>query len=96
MGSGHQSGRGPAGWTLGGNEGSLHARDGAARPRSALMADEDAWERAGAELRRVDPQRFAAVLKVVEDICSIHRDPLCHNLAAGHFIFDAGDDDGLA
>jgi hypothetical protein len=55
------------------------------------MADEDAWERAGAELRRVDPQRFAAVLKVVEDICSIHRDPLCPNLANGHYVF--GDDD---
>lgn len=59
-----------------------------------LVADEDAWNAAGRELLRVDPQRFAAVLKVAEDIVAIHRDPLTSNVAQGHFIFmnDRGDD----
>lgn len=41
-----------------------------------LLVEEGAWERAGEELRRVDPQRYLALLKIVQDIVSIHRDPL--------------------
>jgi len=60
----------------------------------SLLADEKAWSIAGEELRRVDPQRWLAILRVVEDICKIHRDPLTPNVASGHFIFanDRGDD----
>ncbi len=52
-----------------------------------LLADDTAWTRAGDELRRFDPQRYLAILKVVEDICSIHRDPLAPVEATGHFVF---------
>lgn len=41
-----------------------------------LLADDDAWERAGRELRLRDPQRYLAILKIAEDICSIYRNPL--------------------
>ncbi len=58
-----------------------------------LLVDEGAWQRAGEELRARDPQRYLAILKVVEDICSIYRDPLGGNLADGHFIFGKDDPD---
>lgn len=52
-----------------------------------LLADDEAWSRAGDELRRRDPQRYIAILKVVEDICSIHRDPLGETVAEGFYVF---------
>lgn len=41
-----------------------------------LLIDERAWETAGSELRRRDPARYVAILKIVEELCSIHRAPL--------------------
>lgn len=41
-----------------------------------LLGDEGAWERIGCELRRCDLERYVALLKIAEEICSIHRDPL--------------------
>ena len=52
-----------------------------------MLADDESWSRAGAELRRVDPKRFLAILKVVEDICSIHRDPLGEIASDGFYVF---------
>ena len=52
-----------------------------------LLADDDAWNRIGEELRRVDAQRYLAILKLAEDICSIHREPLAPVAATGHFVF---------
>lgn len=52
-----------------------------------LLADDEAWARAGEELRRRDPQRYIAILKVVEDICSIHRDPLGEITSNGFYVF---------
>lgn len=63
------------------------------RHASDVVVDEGAWARAGEELRRRDPQRYIAILKVVEDICSIYRDPLGDNLAEGHYVFTQGDPD---
>lgn len=59
-----------------------------------MLADNEAWTRAGSELRRVDPQRYLAILKVVEDICSIHRDPLGEIVSNGFYVFPRakGDD----
>ena len=57
-----------------------------------LLVDDQAWERAGRELRQRDPHRFIAILKVVEDICSIYRDPLGDKVAQGHFIFARTED----
>lgn len=42
----------------------------------SLFVDDEAWERAGRELKECDPQRYLAILKVVEDICSIHKNPM--------------------
>lgn len=58
----------------------------------SLLVDEGAWTRAGEELRKLDPQRYIAILKVVEDIVSIHRDPLGAAVASGHFVFSGSDD----
>ena len=52
-----------------------------------LLVDEEAWNRAGEQLRKLDPKRYIAILKVVEDIVSIHRDPLGAGPANGHFVF---------
>lgn len=52
-----------------------------------LLVDNEAWARAGEELRRRDPQRYLAILKVVEDICSIHRDPLGEIASNGFYVF---------
>ena len=41
-----------------------------------LLTDERAWQVAGEELRRRDPTRYVAILRVVEEICQIHRAPL--------------------
>ena len=41
----------------------------------------------GAELRECDPGRFLALLKVAEDICAIHREPLGSPIPAGYFMF---------
>lgn len=60
-----------------------------------LLADDEAWSRAGEELKKCDPQRYLAILKVVEDICRIHRDPIkATRECTGFFIFskDSGDD----
>ena len=63
------------------------AHDNATAERLSLLADNEAWSRAGEELRRVDPQRYLALLKVAEDICSIHRDPLGEVTAVGFYVF---------
>jgi hypothetical protein len=55
--------------------------------RVSLLADDEAWGRAGAELRRVDPTRYLAILKIVEDMCSIHRDPLGEIASDGFYVF---------
>jgi hypothetical protein len=60
-----------------------------------MLADDEAWARAGEELRRVDPGRYLAILKVVEDICSIHRDPLGEVSSPGFYVFPRGKDDGF-
>lgn len=44
--------------------------------RALVPEDNDAWNKAGEELRLLDPQRYIAILRVVEEICSIHKDPL--------------------
>jgi len=49
--------------------------------------DDEAWARAGEDLRRCDPQRYLSILKVVEDICSIHRDPLGEAVSNGYYVF---------
>lgn len=41
-----------------------------------LLTDEGAWATAGQELRRRDPTRYVAILRVVEELCQIYRDPL--------------------
>lgn len=41
-----------------------------------LLTDERAWVVAGDELRRRDPTRYVQILRVVEEICQIYRDPL--------------------
>lgn len=56
-------------------------------PVTSMLADDAAWVRAGLELRERDPQRFMAILKVVEDIVAIRRDPIGAVRAAGHFVF---------
>lgn len=53
----------------------------------AFVVDDEAWARAGEELRECDPARFMAILKVVEDIVAIRRDPIGAVRAAGHFVF---------
>ena len=45
--------------------------------------------RIGAELRACDPGRFLALLKVAEDICEIHRDPLGSPIPTGYFMFQS-------
>lgn len=59
-----------------------------------MLASDESWSKAGEELRRVDPQRYLAILKVVEDICSIHRDPLGEIASNGFYVFPKtkGDD----
>lgn len=52
-----------------------------------MLADDEAWSRAGEELRSVDPRRYLAILKVVEDICCIHRDPLGEIVSNGFYVF---------
>ncbi len=52
-----------------------------------VLVDDEAWARAGEELKKLDPQRYIAILRTVEDIVRIHRDPLDANAASGHFIF---------
>lgn len=52
-----------------------------------LLVNEEAWNRAGEELRRRDPHRYMAILRVVEDICRIYRDPYCERAASGTFVF---------
>lgn len=52
-----------------------------------LLADDNAWARAGEELRARDPQRYLAILKIVEDICSIHRNPLGEIDSNGFYVF---------
>lgn len=60
-----------------------------------MIQSADAWLRAGAELRRRDPIRYAAVLKLVEEMCSIFRDPLDAELADARFYFLNKDPDLL-
>lgn len=55
--------------------------------KSVLVADSEAWTRAGDELRRLDPRRYVAILSVVEDICRIHRNPLGADVADGFLVF---------
>lgn len=52
-----------------------------------LLVDGDAWNRAGEELKKRDPQRYIAILRVVEDICRIYRDPFAEREATGVFVF---------
>jgi hypothetical protein len=52
-----------------------------------VLANDDAWDRIGRELKRCDPKRYLALLKVAEDICSIHRDPLGESIPVGCFVF---------
>jgi hypothetical protein len=42
----------------------------------ALLVDDSAWREAGSELRRVDPKRYVAILRLAREIVEIHRDPL--------------------
>jgi hypothetical protein len=51
-----------------------------------LLVDERAWEVAGSELRRRDPARYVAILKIAEEICSIHRSPLEPISMPGSFV----------
>lgn len=57
-----------------------------------LLTDESAWTTAGAELRRRDPTRYVAILKVVEEICSIYRAPL-DPVSVPSFVIARGNDD---
>ena len=41
-----------------------------------LLVDDSAWREVGAELRRVDPKRYVAILKACREMVEIHRDPL--------------------
>lgn len=72
------------------------AQDGEVAERLSLLADGEAWARAGEELRRVDPKRYLAILKVVEDICSIHRDPLGEVVSNGFYVFPTKKDDDFS
>ncbi len=58
--------------------------------------DDEAWARAGDALKRCDPHRYIAILKVVEDICSIHRDPLGEAIANGYYVFPKSKDDDFS
>lgn len=58
-----------------------------------LLVDEGAWDRAGEELRAVDPQRYIAILQVVQDIVSIHKNPIGKAAASGYFLFSQKKDD---
>jgi len=58
-----------------------------ATAQALLLADEEAWNRAGEELRLVDPHRYLALLKIAQDVCNIHRDPIGAEVADGVFIF---------
>lgn len=62
-----------------------HERD------TRLLQDVGAWERIGRELRLSDPKRYVALLKVAEDICLIHRDPLGATLPSGFTMFATRD-----
>jgi hypothetical protein len=53
----------------------------------SVVVDEDAWTRAGDELRKVDPARYLAILKIVEDIVGIHRDPIGYRRVRGLMSF---------
>ncbi len=41
-----------------------------------LLVDEGEWERAGEELRRVDPVRYVQLLRLAQRIVLAHVDPL--------------------
>lgn len=66
-----------------------HERD------ARLLADEHAWERIGRELRLCDPKRYVALLKVAEEICGIHRDPLGAPIPMGYLVLASRDRDDL-
>lgn len=55
--------------------------------QTRLLVDDEAWNRAGDELRLVDPKRYLAVLQIVEDICNIHRDPIGAKVTEGFYAF---------
>jgi hypothetical protein len=61
---------------------------------SNLVVDDDAWSRAGDELRRRDPARYLAILQIVQDINAIHRDPLGAARTSGHFVLGRPRNDG--
>ncbi len=39
-------------------------------------ADDEAWNKVGRDLRRLDPGRYQEILRVAREIVGIHRDPL--------------------
>lgn len=63
------------------------------KSKIAVLADSETWSKAGEELRVLDPQRYIAILQVVEDICNIHRNPLGAVAADGFFVFPRGKTD---
>lgn len=39
------------------------------------VIEADEWERVGEELRRVDPLRYAEILRLAKQVVEAHRDP---------------------
>lgn len=58
-----------------------------------LWRDPSAWERIGRTLRMCDPQRYIALLKIAEDVCAIHHDPLGPVVPSDFHVFSDKDPD---
>ena len=92
-GSNRRSGDLPIGYEWGslencGLDESIGAGQNAPHMRDGLLVDDEAWALAGRELKRCDPQRYIAILQVVQDLCAIHRDPIgAVRTATGTFVF---------